>query len=445
MSAVAAISFVFTSTGNRLYAEMAKIVMDEAKAGHKVSPFSPSPTPAAETGGRTMLGKVLVGYQGWFAPGEVGGSEPWRHYGIKGKFGEGSVVVDMWPDVSELDADERYPTPFHHADGRVAEVFSSANPKTVDRHFRWMKEYRIDGAFLQRFGVWLKDPDMKPFTDRVMDNVRQGAGNHGRQWAVMYDLSTLNKGDIEKYIIPDWKRLVDGKKIRADRQYLQHGDKPVVAVWGIGFDDGREYTLEECLALVRFLKNDPVYGGNAVMLGVPYWWRLLDRDCMHSPLVHELISEADIVSPWAVGRQTTPAQALTREKDPIAPDVDWLAKRKLDYLPVAFPGFSWYNLEQALGTKRGVFNQVPRLGGEFLWSQAVAAKRGGAKMLYVAMFDEIDEGTAIMKVSQDPPTGKDRFLTYEGLPSDYYLWLTGQIGRLMRGEIPATDTVPKRE
>jgi hypothetical protein len=92
-----------------------------------------------------------------------------------------------------------------------------------------------------------------------------------------------------------------------------------------------------------------------------------------------------------------------------------------------------------------VFNQVPRLGGEFLWSQAVAAKRGGAQMLYVAMFDEIDEGTAIMKVSQDPPAGKDPFLTYEGLPADYYLWLTGQIGRLMRGEIPATDALPKRK
>ena len=66
-------------------------------------------------------------------------------------------------------------------------------------------------------------------------------------------------------------------------------------------------------------------------------------------------------------------------------------------------------------------------------------------MLYIAMFDEIDEGTAIMKVSQDPPVGKDRFVTYEGLPADHYLWLTGQIGRLMRGEIPATDAVPIRK
>jgi len=31
----------------------------------------------------------------------------------------------------------------------------------------------------------------------------------------------------------------------------------VVAVWGIGFNDGRDYTLAECRRLVEFLKNDP--------------------------------------------------------------------------------------------------------------------------------------------------------------------------------------------
>ncbi|HIA70314.1 TPA: xylosidase/arabinosidase, partial [Candidatus Poribacteria bacterium] len=65
-----------------------------------------------------------------------------------------------------------------------------------------------------------------------------------------------------------------------------------------------------------------------------------------------------------------------------------------------------------------------------------------AKMLYVAMFDEVDEGTAIFKCSNDPPVGKSSFLTYEGLPSDHYLWLTGQLGRLLRGEIPGSKKLP---
>jgi hypothetical protein len=74
----------------------------------------------------------------------------------------------------------------------------------------------------------------------------------------------------------------------------------------------------------------------------------------------------------------------------------------------------------------------------------LGAKRAGASMVYVAMFDEIDEGTAIFKCTGNPPVGENHFLTYEGLPSDYYLWLTGQGGRLLRGEIAPVEDPPRR-
>ena len=52
------------------------------------------------------------------------------------------------------------------------------------------------------------------------------------------------------------------------------------------------------------------------------------------------------------------------------------------------------------------------------------------------MFDEIDEGTAIFKCSNEPPVGDGvHFLDYEGLPSDHYLRLTGEGGKLLRGEL----------
>ena len=46
---------------------------------------------------------------------------------------------------------------------------------------------------------------------------------------------------------------------------------------------------------------------------------------------------------------------------------------------------------------------------------------------------EVDEATAIFKCSNNPPTsGGAKFLTLDGLPSDFYLRLTGEAGKLLR-------------
>jgi len=55
-------------------------------------------------------------------------------------------------------------------------------------------------------------------------------------------------------------------------------------------------------------------------------------------------------------------------------------------------------------------------------------------MLYIAMFDEMDEATAIFKTTHYTPIGTTRFLSTR-LPSDHYLWLSGMIGKLLRGEV----------
>jgi hypothetical protein len=63
-------------------------------------------------------------------------------------------------------------------------------------------------------------------------------------------------------------------------------------------------------------------------------------------------------------------------------------------------------------------------------------------MVYQAMFDEVNEGTAIFKCSNNPPVGESKFVTYEGLPSDFYLKLVGQATRMVRGEMPVTESLP---
>ena len=108
------------------------------------------------------------------------------------------------------------------------------------------------------------------------------------------------------------------------------------------------------------------------------------------------------------------------------------------YLPQVYPGFSWDNLKHL---PPGASN-IPRLGGDFLWRQFDAVANLGADMCYVGMFDEVDEGTAIFKCLNEVPLGHEsQFVTFEGLPSDFYLKLVGKGTKLIRGEIPLTAQI----
>ena len=67
-------------------------------------------------------------------------------------------------------------------------------------------------------------------------------------------------------------------------------------------------------------------------------------------------------------------------------------------------------------------------------------------MLYIAMFDEVNEGTAIFKCTDNPPVGKEiQFVGMDGMPSDHYLWLSGEAAKMLRKEKPLTFRMPKRE
>lgn len=46
----------------------------------------------------------------------------------------------------------------------------------------------------------------------------------------------------------------------------------------------------------------------------------------------------------------------------------------------------------------------------------------GAESLYLAMFDEIDEGTAFFKCTNTPPVGESSFITYEGCTDRSGTW-----------------------
>ena len=120
---------------------------------------------------QTIKSKVMCGYQGWFATPGDGAGRGWVHYnGPKGVFKPGICTIDIWPDMSEMEKDEKYPTPFKHKDGSTAYVFSPYNPKTVMRHFAWMKEAGIDGVDRAFIGEVTDDREV------AVSDAERGAG-----------------------------------------------------------------------------------------------------------------------------------------------------------------------------------------------------------------------------------------------------------------------------
>lgn len=398
----------------------------------------PAPRTSGDRANPTGIrGKILTGYQGWFrAPGD-GSGMGFYHYEKRGKFEPGHCTIDLWPDLSKYDDDEKFDTSFRHRDGRVAQVFSSMNPKTVNRHFKWMKDYGIDGAFVQRFAlVGAKNHrsynHLKSDNQKLL-NCRAAANANGRCYALMYDLSGLKSGDFERLNV-DWKNLRTKMKLGFDpndRAYLQHNGKPLIAIWGVGFKDDRDYSLEDAEKFIRLLKHNPEWGGMSVMLGVPFGWRELKRDAIEDEHLHEVLKLADIISPWSIGRYHRVNFEEGKHVANLVEDRKWCEENKLEYLPVVYPGFSWHNMK---GAK---LDAVPRRGGRFYWDQFVAIRAAGIETAYLAMFDEVDEATAIFKVSNDPPVGEGfKFLDNEGLPSDHFLKLSQKGGELLRGEVP---------
>jgi glycoprotein endo-alpha-1,2-mannosidase len=383
-------------------------------------------------------GLVMAGYQGWHTAPEDGAGRGWGHYLQRGVFGPGNIKIDIWPEVGEYK--KMYPTPFRHADSSVAMLPSDHDASTADTRFRWMKEYGVDGVFMQRFVSNIRSNGVnRNHFNKVLGDALSSGRKYQRAVAVMYDLSGMRDSLDVPVLIADWKNLVDSMKITSGgnkQPYLYHNGKPLVVLWGVGFS-GRKYTLQSIERVIDFLKNDPQYGQCSVMLGVPTYWRTLDKDTEKDPYLHEVIKKVDIIHPWTVGRYADTTSYMTYSKVQEG-DVSWCKANKVDYAATVFPGFSWSNLNP-----KSPFNQIPRLRGKFYWKQLSTAISNGAGMIYVAMFDEVDEGTAIMKVSTDPPVGASRFIVFEeGIPSDYYLFLTGFAGRMIRKEIPFQSNIP---
>ena len=372
---------------------------------------------------KSIKNLVMAGYQGWFNTPEDGAGLGWKHFEKEKEFKPGKCTIDLWPDVSEYE--KTYETAFKLPDETPAKVFSSYDASTTDLHFKWMKQYGIDGVFMQRFVVSIRNQKGKDNYNKILKNAVLSAEKYDRAICLMYDLSGMEAGE-EDILIRDWKELCEKYKLvsRNNNHYVYHHGKPLVAVWGIGFNDRRKYGYEQVKKIIDFLKSE----GCSILVGVPTHWRTLTIDAVSDTRLLELVKQADIVHPWLVGRFDNHTYEPYRKS--IEEDIKWCKANGKDYMPVLFPGFSWHNMK-----KDAPQNMIPRLGGRFFWQQVKGAVDAGAESLYLAMFDEIDEGTAFFKCTNTPPVGESSFITYEGEAPDHYLWLAGEAAKYLRGEL----------
>jgi hypothetical protein len=387
----------------------------------------------------TLDGKVLCGYQGWFnTPGD-GTTFGFAHWGVRlDRPDGGRFTVDMWPDVAEYDPADLCDVPgLRMPDGSPARLYSAFRKGPVLLHCKWMRQYGIDGVFLSRFVGEAANPARARHVNTVLAHVREGCHREGRVWALMLDLS-MGRNATPATVINDWKFLCDRVKVREDARYLRHQGKPVVLLWGLGFKD-RPWTAAQGAELVRFFKTDPQYGGVYLIGGIDPRWRTLRGASRPDPEWAPVYRSFDAISPWDAGRYRDDASMDRHRKEVWEGDLAELKESGLGYLPTAFPGFSWDNLRRAAPGS----TSIPRQKGAFYWRQFAIFKALGIRSVFVGMFDEVDEGTAIYKVTNQTPVGK-HFVTYEGLPSDWYLRLTAAATQMIRGEAPLSEKIPER-
>jgi hypothetical protein len=399
---------------------------------NKILPIAPggsgSNQPASD-----VVGKLTVGYQGWFsAAGDGSPVNAWGHGNL-----------EMWPDTREYttlysgtifgqDGVAQPPYTGNLGNGQPAKMFSSYDQSTLDLHFKWMQQYGIDCAALQRFGgETIPGSQLKAQRDGVASRLKTSAETYGRKFYINYDLSGYN--DLAE-IKADWTNTIVGTlKLTASSAYAHQNGKPVVSIYGLGYT--QQPTIEsDALDLVNWFKLQGCY----VIGSCPGQWRTVTGDS--KPDFMPVYKTFNMISAWPVGRAVDATYAPWVEGDR-----DFCKANGIDYQPCAYPGTAFSNTNGQTKSPRNLF---PRNHGDFMWSQFAEFRKAGVTSFYIAMFDEMNEATSILKIAEDSsmiPAGK-YFLTLDAdgthVSSDFYLRLANDGAKMIKGQTSYTATEP---
>ena len=371
-----------------------------------------------------VVGKITVGYQGWFAC--IGDGAPingWWHWSQNwgaAPSPSNNGTLRAWPDMR--DYTHKYQTAYANlGNGDPATLFSSYDQQTVDAHFASMAANNIDTAALQRFNPTGGEG---PTRDAVTARVRTSAETYGRKFYVMYDVTgwTTMQSEIKN----DWTTKMSA--YTASAAYARQNGKPVVGIWGFGFNDNNHpWDVATCLDVINWFKSQGCY----VMGGVPREWRtgVGGSRAGYSGVYHAF----NMISPWMVGAIGNIAGSDDAYTNLTVPDQADCAANGIDYQPCVLPGD---------------VSARQRVHGDFMWRQFYNVCRAGVAGIYISMFDEFNEGNQICKTaenqSQIPTNAGLLGLDEDGTvcSSDYYLRLTGDGGRMLKGQLALTATRP---
>ncbi|MFE2067253.1 discoidin domain-containing protein [Streptomyces sp. NPDC059467] len=370
-----------------------------------------------------VVGRISVGYQGWFAC--IGDSAPidgWWHWSQNWSQSPSSsnTAIKCWPDVR--DYTNTYQTSYAAlGNGRPATLFSSYDQQTVNTHFLWLQQNGIDTVALQRFNPTGGEG---PTRDAMATKVRGAAESYGRKFYIMYDVSDWT--NMQSEIKTDWTTRMSAHT--ASSAYARQNGKPVVCIWGFGFNDNdHPFTADACLDVVNWFKGQGCY----VIGGVPREWRTGTGGSRPGYL--GVYHAFNMISPWMVGAIGNVTEADNAYHTLTLGDQADCNANGIDYQPCVLPGD---------------VSARQRAHGDFMWRQFYNMVRAGVQGIYISMFDEFNEGNQIAKTAETQewvPTDSG-FLALDedgtACSADYYLRLTGDGGRMLKGQIALTATRP---
>jgi hypothetical protein len=372
-----------------------------------------------------VVSKVVVGYQGWFAA--IGDGSPIDRYWHWAQTWEQqpsptNKAISAWPDVR--DYTHTFPTKFANLNnGQPATLFSSFSDQTIDMQFKWMKQYGIDGAALQRFNPSGLEG---PVRDAMAAKTKVAAEANGVKFYIMYDVSGWT--NMQSELKTDWTNKMS--QYTSSPAYAKQNGKPVVCIWGFGFaDENHNFTAANCIEVIKWFKSKGCY----VIGGVPTNW--LKQTSDSRPEFLSAYKTFDMLSPWMVGRIGNANQSdgfyVTINKA----DQAYCNANGIDYQPCVMPGD---------------LSAHQRAHGDFMWRQFYNMTRVGAQGIYISMFDEYNEGNQIAKTAETQafvPAGSG-FLSLDedgtACSADYYLRLTGDGAKMFKKTISLTATRPTK-